>query len=68
MTREYGLSTVDLDGSRYDLVVGAVAHADYRGMPSEDLEKMVDNGGTLADLKGMWRDRQLSPAINRWSL
>jgi len=66
--REYGLATVDPDGSRYDLVVGAVAHAEYRGLSSEDLENMVDPGGTLADLKGMWRDRQLGPAINRWSL
>jgi UDP-N-acetyl-D-galactosamine dehydrogenase len=68
VTREYGLSTVSPDGARYDLVIGAVAHSEYRGLSSEDLEKMVDRGGTLADLKGMWRDRQLNPAIGRWSL
>jgi UDP-N-acetyl-D-galactosamine dehydrogenase len=68
VTREYGLTTVSPNGSRYDLVVGAVAHADYRDLSSEDLEKMVDSSGTLADLKGMWRDRQLNPAIGRWSL
>jgi len=68
VAREYGLSTVDPGGSRYDLVIGAVAHSEYRGLSSEGLEKLVENGGMLADLKGMWRDRQLSPAINRWSL
>ena len=68
VAREYGLSTVDPDGARYDLVVGAVAHADYRGLSTQDLERMVDSGGTLADLKGMWRDREFDPAINRWSL
>jgi UDP-N-acetyl-D-galactosamine dehydrogenase len=66
--RDYGLSTVEPDGSRYDLVVGAVAHAEYRGLSAVELEKMVEDGGTLADLKGMWRDRQLNPAIDRWSL
>ncbi|MEO8548107.1 MAG: nucleotide sugar dehydrogenase [Sphingomicrobium sp.] len=66
--REYGLSPINPDGSSYDLVVGAVAHAAYREIPTADLEKLVDRGGTLADLKGMWRDRQLNPAIDRWSL
>jgi hypothetical protein len=29
---------------------------------------MVAEGGTLADLKGMWRNRELGPAIDRWTL
>jgi len=29
---------------------------------------MVGPGGTLADLKGMWRQRRLDPALDRWSL
>jgi UDP-N-acetyl-D-galactosamine dehydrogenase len=68
VAREYGLSTVDPAGSRYALVVGAVAHGEYRNLSDEDLEKLIDDGGMLADLKGMWRDRRLSPAISRWSL
>jgi UDP-N-acetyl-D-galactosamine dehydrogenase len=68
VTRQYGQPAIEPDGARYDLVVGAVAHAGYRGLATEDLEKLVGSGGTLADLKGMWRDRQLSPAIHRWSL
>ena len=68
VTREYGLAVVDPNGARYDLVVGAVAHAEYRELQSADLERMVDDGGTLADLKGMWRDRELGPGIDRWSL
>ncbi len=47
----------DIDGTRYDLVVGAVAHRDYRELPDGRIEAMVAHGGTLADLKGMWRDR-----------
>jgi hypothetical protein len=29
---------------------------------------MVAPGGTLADLRGMWRDRSLDPAVDRWTL
>jgi UDP-N-acetyl-D-galactosamine dehydrogenase len=68
LAREYGLATVQPASSRYDLVVGAVAHAEYRDLTSAQLEKLLDQGGTLADLKGMWRERQLNPTIDRWSL
>ena len=34
--------------SRYALVIGAVAHAQYRALSSEELEGLVDAGGTLA--------------------
>ncbi|MFL6742287.1 MAG: nucleotide sugar dehydrogenase [Sphingomicrobium sp.] len=66
--REHGLSPIEPDGARYDLVVGAVAHAPYRDMNDARLQAMVGPGGTLADLKGMWRERSLDPAIDRWSL
>jgi len=66
--REYGLSLTELNGERYDLVVGAVPHANYRELPDQRLMAMVAPGGTLADLKGMWRDRSLAPGIDRWSL
>jgi UDP-N-acetyl-D-galactosamine dehydrogenase len=65
---EHGLKMIDPDGSRYDLVVGAVAHQQYRELPDNRLAAMVADGGTLADLKGMWRDRKLDPAIDRWTL
>jgi UDP-N-acetyl-D-galactosamine dehydrogenase len=66
--REYGLSVTGLDGRRYDLVVGAVAHRQYRALQDEGLAELLTAGGTLADLKGMWRDRSLDPAIDRWEL
>ena len=51
-----------------DLVVGAVAHREYRDMPDDRLNELVSEGGTLADLKGIWRDRRLDPTIDRWTL
>ncbi len=65
---EFGLELSTPDREKYDLVVGAVAHADYRNLSDEDLEGMLSPGGTLADIRGMWRDRALDPSIDRWSL
>jgi UDP-N-acetyl-D-galactosamine dehydrogenase len=66
--REHGIGPIRPDGRRFDLVVGAVAHDEYRRFPDEMLEGLVAPGGTLADLKGMWRDRALDPAMDRWTL
>jgi len=53
---------------QYDLVVGAVAHDAYRELNEDQLRGMLAPGGTLADLKGVWRDRELGPDIDRWTL
>jgi UDP-N-acetyl-D-galactosamine dehydrogenase len=68
IAREHGLKVTRPDGRHYDLVVGAVAHDDYRELPDDRLTALVAAGGTLADLKGMWRERRLDPAIDRWTL
>ncbi|WP_294060894.1 nucleotide sugar dehydrogenase [Sphingomonas sp.] len=51
----------------YDLVVCAVAHDAYRGIADEALAGLVAEGGLLADLKGVWRDRALPASVQRWS-
>ena len=66
--RDHGLKVTKPDGRHYDLVVGAVAHRDYQEMPDAELTAMVAPGGTLADLKGMWRERSLDPSLDRWTL
>ncbi len=65
---EYDLKLVSPGSRAFDLVIGAVAHQDYRAMSDRALGDLVAEGGTLADLKGMWRDRALGPAIERWQL
>src|SRR3954453_12342087 len=65
--REYGLKMTEPDGRRYDLVVGAVGHRQYRDLADDKLTGLVAPGGTLADLKGMWRGRALS-GVDRWTL
>ena len=66
--REHGLTVTQPGGRSYDLVVGAVAHRDYRDLADDRLTALVAPGGTLADLKGMWRERSLDPALDRWTL
>ena len=64
----HGLDLCNPHGSRFDLVIGAVPHDEYRQLPDEQLTGLVADGGTLADLKGMWRTRELGPGVDRWSL
>ena len=66
---EYGLM---LDGDalsgRYDCVVGAVGHAEYCGMDSIQIGKLLHNGGLLADLKRSWPNIELTSDRRYWSL
>ncbi len=66
--RDYGRAPIALDGDSYDLVVAAVAHDEYRALDDAQLAGLVSQGGTLADLKGIWRTRELPAAIDRWAL
>jgi UDP-N-acetyl-D-galactosamine dehydrogenase len=66
--REHGLKVTEPDGRSYDLVIGAVAHRAYRELPDDRLAALVAPGGTLADLKGMWRGRTLDASLDRWTL
>ena len=66
--REHGYKVIQPDGRKYDLVIGAVAHEQYRALSEEKLVSMVNPGGTLADLKGMWRGRDIEPGIDRWTM
>jgi UDP-N-acetyl-D-galactosamine dehydrogenase len=66
--REHGLKVTEPDGQSYDLVVAAVGHRDYRELPNDRIAALVAPGGTLADLKGMWRGRELDASLDRWTL
>jgi UDP-N-acetyl-D-galactosamine dehydrogenase len=57
----------DALSASYDIVLCAVPHSAYRNLESPTLERLVNPGGILADLKGIWRERDLNVA-QRWSL
>ena len=64
----HGLRIMQPTGREYDLVVGAVAHRQYCELLDDEITALVAPGGTLADLKGMWRDRRLDASVDRWTL
>ncbi|MGP1354735.1 MAG: nucleotide sugar dehydrogenase [Parasphingopyxis sp.] len=65
---EYG---IDLESGApegaCDIVFAAVPHRAYRDMPDGAIMGLVNDGGLIADLKNMWRDRNLGDA-DRWTL
>jgi UDP-N-acetyl-D-galactosamine dehydrogenase len=64
----FGREPEEVDGRRFDLVVGAVKHDQYRQLQPERLAALVAPGGTLADIKAMWREQPLPASIDYWSL
>ena len=68
IVRAHNLHIREPNGTRYDLVIGAVAHDAYRSMGMDELDDLVAPSGTLADLKGMWRDLTFAKPIDRWTL
>ena len=55
-------------GKRFDCVVGAVAHDEYKAFTAETLGSLLNPGGLVADIKGIWRSMQLPAGIRRWEL
>ena len=65
---EHGMRLSPIGAEPYDLVVGAVPHRAYRDMDDDAISALVAPGGTLADLKGMWRERRFPESIDVWTL
>ena len=64
---EFGRDPEAVDGRTFDLVVGAVRHEEYCRLSGDRLAALVNPGGTLVDIKAMWRAAQ--PAnIDYWTL
>ncbi len=64
----YGCGLSDPTDGRYDLVLGAVRHDAYRDLSPDALAEMLTEGGTLADIKGMWRGHKLAQRLDYWTL
>jgi UDP-N-acetyl-D-glucosamine/UDP-N-acetyl-D-galactosamine dehydrogenase len=66
----YGIALAPaLDGlGRFNAVVGAVAHASYRALGPGMFEALLEPGGLVADIKGIWRDLRLPEGVRRWEL
>lgn len=66
---EYGLELADPEqlDHKVDLVLGAVAHAEYREWSEERVTALLKDGGQIADLKRLWPWVQLSTQ-GAWTL
>ena len=53
---------------QYDILLAAVPHAAYRALAADAVRTLVAPGGTIADLKGIWRGSPLAQADGYWSL
>ncbi len=51
-----------------DAIVATVPHQAYRDMDSAAIGAMVKPDGLVADIKGIWRDRDLPNGLRRWTL
>jgi UDP-N-acetyl-D-glucosamine/UDP-N-acetyl-D-galactosamine dehydrogenase len=56
----------DLIGT-FDAVIGAVSHDAYVNLTDAALAGLLAENGTLADIKGIWRDRKIA-GLRRWQL
>ena len=57
----------EADGG-YDCLIGAVAHDQYRALSESDLARLAKPGGLIADIKAIWRGRELPAGRQRWQL
>ncbi len=57
--KKLGFTPGTLDGGPYDVIVAAVAHAEYRGITPEQVAKKLRKGGIFYDLKSLWKPADL---------
>ncbi|MDD2491912.1 MAG: UDP binding domain-containing protein [Bacteroidales bacterium] len=63
---EYGIELASAPGGRYDAVVLAVAHKEYREMGADGLSALINEGGLFVDVRGLFRE--LEGKFRYWSL
>ena len=61
------LPSID-DATGYHCVIGAVPHEPYCRLGADDLVAMLEPGGLIADIKGMWRGIETPESYRRWQL
>ena len=57
LQREYGIMLSDNSHDNYDAVVVAVAHDDYLDLDENYFRAILNNGGIIIDIKGIYRKK-----------
>jgi UDP-N-acetyl-D-glucosamine/UDP-N-acetyl-D-galactosamine dehydrogenase len=63
---EYGISLKDKPTGKYDAIILAVAHKEYRNFTEKDFAAMLNDNGVLVDVKGIYRN--IVKDLTYWSL
>lgn len=66
LKNEYGFELAKKPDGKYDAVVVAVNHVEYINFSENDFSSMLDNGGVVVDVKGIYRDKIKN--LKYWSL
>lgn len=65
---EYGVTlNTEMPDEAFDIVFAAVPHHAYQSMTDEAIKALVAKDGMIADLKGIWRERDFG-TVDRWTL
>ncbi|MEG1724010.1 MAG: nucleotide sugar dehydrogenase [Anaerovoracaceae bacterium] len=63
---EYGVDMIAQPGKDYDAVVVAVSHKEYLNLDESDFKTLLNDGGVLVDVKGVYRSKVGN--LKYWSL
>ncbi len=58
----------DLKDHDYAAVMGVVSHDAYKSITGDDLERLLEPGGLIADVKAMWRNLDKPDHLRKWQL
>tara|TARA_R110002072_G_scaffold262544_3_gene421341 strand:+ start:315 stop:1604 length:1290 start_codon:yes stop_codon:yes gene_type:complete len=58
----------ELEDNSYAAVMGVVSHDAYRALTGADLERLLETGGLIADVKAMWRELDKPKHLRKWQL
>jgi len=63
---EYNYDMVDDATGKYDAVIVAVQHKEYKNLPESYFKSLLNDGGVFVDLKGVYKNKYKE--LNYWSL
>ena len=63
---EYGFSLRESPNGKYNAVIVAVNHKEYVDMNEKDFSEILNDGGLIVDVKGIYRNE--FSKFNYWSL
>jgi len=63
---EYGIRLIDSTQGKYDAIIVAVNHAEYRNLSEDNFKNLLNKNGIIIDIKGIYRGKIHD--LSYWSL